>query len=657
MENNENLYLSTIAFLDDDAITTNERYLTEFCKIVIYQSGFSGLSLSEICTKINDLVLFSYSEEEIERILENNKQSFECSDGIYSISSEASKEISKRAKKFPLRRFVDYFCDTKYKDDDAIDRDELCNLVTRYIFEKFQQSIDQITNIIDSSKETVFEFSDKYTEEERVFLNAFLVWDNDEKNKMIYDLIVKSYDFCTINCTDENSFDFKGFHFYLDANIIMRLLGINNTYRQGAIKHFIEKCKDENIQLHISNFTKVEIQKSIEYQINAINREIDERGHIPPPSAMKFAKPESFTIEMYGKYYEYANKHKNWSLEAFKRALMGQLESCIRNFSYDENESFEVLDRDRFNNYVSSLKERKDPKVVKTDVNNVMLVLKSRESNTDSCMISADGKLINWCREIFVGKQSIVEFPSTWFSIIMKYTGRASSDDYASFCRFIRLPIYATDKDLRMKIEVKKRILAMDTTSNIKDRMFEELENNYSLYSESLSSKQIAEEAYEAIMKEHDNRIIETIEKQKQKEIDNITNKNELAKQSLIKQIKEKDALISHQQTRNVDSKLEDAIKDEVSKRLKIGEWITDYYNRICLFIVGLVILFFLACIFLLRPNINNDFLMNIITVLDFLIGGLIFLLINAFKEYFTNAERLESKFSNKLRKKYKALL
>ena len=56
MNNNENLYLSTIAFMDDDAITTNSRYLVEFCKMVIFQNGYLGLSSLEICAKINELV-------------------------------------------------------------------------------------------------------------------------------------------------------------------------------------------------------------------------------------------------------------------------------------------------------------------------------------------------------------------------------------------------------------------------------------------------------------------------------------------------------------------------------------------------------------------------------------------------------------------------
>lgn len=659
MNNNENLYLSTIAFMDDDAITTNSRYLVEFCKMVIFQNGYLGLSSLEICAKINELVLFTYTEEEIEHILDCNGDVFECEEGIYTITSETSNEISKREKDFLLRQYVDLFCDTKYKDDEDVDRNALCGLVTKYIFEKFQQSIDQISSILDSTKETKLEYSDKYTDEESSFLNSFLTWDNEAKNKMIYDLIVKSYDFCTINCIEVNTFDFKDFHFYLDANIIMRLLGINNAYRQDAIKHFVDKCKQEKIKLHISNFTKVEIQKSIEHQLSAIAREIAERGHIPAPSAMKFAKPDSFTIEIYGKYYEYGKKHKEWSLEAFKRSVLAQLDKCIKEFEYDEYESFEVIDSDKFKGYVSSLKEIKDEKVVKTDVNNVMLVMKSRETKSDSYMISADAKLINWCKDIFIGKRSIVEFPSVWLSIIMKYTGRASSDDYASFCRFIRLPIYTVDKDIKTKIEIKKRILAMDATSNIKDRIFEELETNYSLYSDYVSSKQIAEKAYENIMAEHDEAIRKEIETQKNSEIEAITKKNESVKQSLISQIHEKDSLITRQEENMVDAKIEVAIQEAVNKRLKKGEWIEDYYNRILIsmivvLIVAVAVVFF---VFKSKISMSEGLFGLIIAIADIVIGGILTVFINAFKEYYSNSERLHAKFRKKFMKKYKDLL
>ena len=44
----EKIYLSTLAFLDEDFFETNERYLFEFCKLVISQNGYRGLSINEI---------------------------------------------------------------------------------------------------------------------------------------------------------------------------------------------------------------------------------------------------------------------------------------------------------------------------------------------------------------------------------------------------------------------------------------------------------------------------------------------------------------------------------------------------------------------------------------------------------------------------------
>ena len=93
-------------------------------------------------------------------------------------------------------------------------------------------------------------------------------WDNDEKNEMIYRLIIKSYDFCMINCNQEITFDFTNFVFYLDANIIMRLMGINNICRKNVIERFVTKCKQANINLYVSSYSKAEMEKSIDKQIS-----------------------------------------------------------------------------------------------------------------------------------------------------------------------------------------------------------------------------------------------------------------------------------------------------------------------------------------------------------------------------------------------------
>lgn len=651
----EELYLSTIAFLDEEALTTNDRYLVEFCKIVIYQSGYKGLNSAEICKEINRLVLFSYVEEDIERVMNNYPNDFICNEGIYSVTSEIEREIEKRKKTFELRKYVDLFCDTRLKDE-KVDRNSLCNLVTRYIFEKFRQSIDQISGILDINKEHTLEEFEQYGDDDKVFLNAFLAWDNDEKNKMIYELIVKSYDFCTINCTEENAFNFENFHFYLDANIIMRLLGINNSYRQDAVKHFIEKCQKESIKLHVTNFTKDEIQKSIKHQIRAIEKEIAERKYMPTPDAMKFAKPDTFTIELYGKYYAYAKANKG-NIESFKRFLLVQLDKCIEKFDFVESDSFEAIDRERFLGYVTSLKELKDERIVKTDVNNIMFVLDMRNTNEDSYLISADSKLISWCKEIFVGKKSIVELPSTWLSLIMKYTGRTSENDYASFCKFIRLPIFPIDNDLKIKNKVKNRINAMDVAHSIKDRMFEELESNYSSYSGYVSSEVIAERAYENAMTEHDEKIRNEVNTQKETEIIKINQKNENVKQSLINQIKDKDEQISIHKEQAVDVRVAREVDKAVQKRLNIGRWINDYYNRIVLGLIIVTIIVIVITAFVLHIELNLSFAGFLVALVESIISVVIYGILNALKEYFTNKNRLCRKFEKRLKKKYKKIL
>lgn len=656
---NETLYLSTIAFFDDESITTNQHYLFEFCKMVIFQNSYVGLNASEIHDKILELVLLDYTEEEIKDVISSNSNGeIVLHDEIYTISSAAEKDIIKREKSFILRKYVDYYCDIKYKDEVKIDRNRLCSLLTKFIFEKFRESMEQISNIIDGHCDFQFEYSNDYSDEDKDFINNFLSWDNEEKNIIIYKMIVKSYDFCILNCPETASLNFEKFNFHLDSNIIMRLLGINNTYRQNAVKYFIEKCTHEKINLHISSFTKMEIQKSIERQVLAVGREIEKLGYLQSPDAMKFAKPDSFTIELYGKYFEYCKKNKTSSLEGFKRSLFTQLDNCIRLFNYDDENSFEILSPELFMKYFASLKTIKDENVVKTDVNNILLILANRENNPDEYMISADGKLIEWCKSIFIGKTSIVELPSVWLSLIMKYTGRTSGEDYASFCKFIRLPIHSYDKDIRRKIDIRNHVSAMDISSKIKDRMFEELNNNFCNYSLfSSTSEEITNIVYDKIMHEHEQLIRDEEANTRQKEIERLNELHERKNAGIIQQIKEKESTINEVKNNSVEVRIEAYLEEIIQKRIEIGKWINDYFN--CIMI--LIIVFISVLIYILYSkkiqSLEPIILTIIIPIAEFLISVVIKILLNATKEYYINSERLRKKIKNKLEKKYKKLL
>ena len=117
--------------------------------------------------------------------------------------------------------------------------------------------------------------------------------------------------------------------------------------------------------------------------------------------------------------------------------------------------------------------------------------------------------------------------------------------------------------------------------------------------------------------------------------------------------------MLSQQEAKMVDNKIEAAIKGEVDKCLRKGKWIEDYYNRILISMIAilLVIVFVVFFVFKSMIPLSEGLFGLIIAIADIIIGGVLTVIINAFKEYYTNSERLYTKYRRKLMKKYKALL
>lgn len=110
-------------------------------------------------------------------------------------------------------------------------------------------------------------------------------------------------------------------------------------------------------------------------------------------------------------------------------------------------------------------------------------------------LITADQKLVSWARGVFPGEKSIADFPSAWLSIILKYTGRELESDYKAFSQFIHLSIEPKIENLEEKIKTKALIMSSDIDDDIKIRMFEDLNNDYSRY-EGKSAEDVVHMAY-----------------------------------------------------------------------------------------------------------------------------------------------------------------
>src|SRR5690606_26186700 len=87
--------------------------------------------------------------------------------------------------------------------------------------------------------------SHSYTVIERDVINEFLVWDNNDKNKAIFDIASYALEYCMISNNGNGAHiqlnNLKNKIFYLDTNVIYRALGINGESRQNRTTTFLNK--------------------------------------------------------------------------------------------------------------------------------------------------------------------------------------------------------------------------------------------------------------------------------------------------------------------------------------------------------------------------------------------------------------------------------
>lgn len=93
----EGIYFGIVAFMDDDSVATNDRYIIELCQLALHQNIFLGLDIVEMKKEIKEIVPFDYTEEELISVLENPKNTqFKMENGKWYLSSNAEREIIER---------------------------------------------------------------------------------------------------------------------------------------------------------------------------------------------------------------------------------------------------------------------------------------------------------------------------------------------------------------------------------------------------------------------------------------------------------------------------------------------------------------------------------------------------------------------------------
>lgn len=486
--------------LSDNQSATFKRGLCNIVKLVLFESQGTFISANEIATEAKTRYSLEFTDAEVvEAIKSDRKGAFIVSVDNrltkYSLSPKESMKLQKIEDQPFIDDSVSRFMKTPFGQTCACSEKQLSNLIIKYMYEVFNNDIQTVLALMnyDGMVDMGHSRTDSFSNEEIEWINAFLNWEDKKKNKEVFELISACYEYCMITVKKDNrSFRslLRGKRFFLDTNVIFRLTGLDTYERKTVIEAFVEKCVSCGVEVSYTNFTSKEIDDTIKYKVKRIKRLLSGRSPVSG-SAMRQFHPDYEDIHFYEHYIQWIKQPGAiiGDYEGFAKHLRRLVYDSVSKMKNVHVESFNGRGKEKeFSEYCSDLltyKRNRNRDVnkltVKPDVENYLfLQQQSRRERSNSFLdknvyfISADHAYIDWTREKNPGAIPSFVLPSVWYSIMLRFSGRATADDYTAFCLFLnRRKSIAPEsrKNMRKRHAALHAVFSVDEPVDIKEEI------------------------------------------------------------------------------------------------------------------------------------------------------------------------------------------
>lgn len=435
--------------LQNQAPSTLNKYVCKLAEATLLDYP-DGISLFDLNSFINAQFNLAFTEEEVkDAIARKGQNRILVSNGLYKLASTVRKKLEVQTTLSEnlcniIQQFVGAFSVEMSVED-------IYSLLLRYFYYCFNSNVDNLLSLFEnrvSTDSSAFEA----TAEEISIINDFITWNNPQKDVLVYGLIATCYEYCMLTIKKDKILSaelFKGKRFYLDANIIFRMAGVNNEERKTVTQGFIDHCCRVGIELYCTSTTLDEVYRVIAAQVEYIK---GIAGHSMPVSCDKLEalNPHTEVNDFYRIYYDWCREpvNKCGDYTSFSMYLLKLVHETLSQLKIKESSAFKVgKQAEQYSQQVTSLKKYKNTKrtwrhtstlSAETDITNIMDTLSWRSGTgnsiwqTNDFIVSADQLLIGWSNDAYSGVP-IVVLPSVWLSIILRFSGR-TDDDYKSFC-------------------------------------------------------------------------------------------------------------------------------------------------------------------------------------------------------------------------------
>ncbi len=500
-------YLRLALVLNDNNAKTVNTNIVKILKMVIFTRDNLPLTISQIADHINQMYGLEFTHGELLNAIKKNKfegiECVVCDDPVYSTYRLTPDEYCKIRDKLsvkPLDNIVKQFIESE--SSISVPFEEIKDLIFNFLYYAFSTDVETINSLLGRNYSEVLsnEIFDTLESDKKLIINSFLNWDNTEKNKFVYNAISCGFEYCMLGFKKDNSsFSniFKGKVFYLDSNIVFRLMGLNRDERKNVIIAFIKKCLEVGIIIKYTNVTLGEIETAIEYHVNQVRNFY---GKNTPVSrqAIQALSDKYANLDFIDEYGKWTKQPGNLIGDyiSFKKYLKKLASKTLEPFAMEPYESYDnVKNYNRFHElflefekFKRSLNKNTYEGTIHVDIDNYLFIRHKNENHLGESvtgvnyyLISADHTYINWAKAKLPNTIPIIVLPSVWYSIILKYHGRASND-YGAFSQFLTLRIndYIIDKK---QAEILSSVINLNEPSNIKEEIIfdiaSKLKNEY----------------------------------------------------------------------------------------------------------------------------------------------------------------------------------
>ena len=513
-----NEYLLKLALVVN---TSHSKFIDNLTNIIIYvlyiyNSEGKQIKIEDLPKAIEKISGLEFTIKEIQQaIKEQGSNFYEISGKVLILTEAGNKQIHiENRKKFEniIKRYIEKYNISKQTE-------EVKKLIYEFLYNSVQNNIEALLNVAtgtDSSQ--ILAQLKKLDNEDRRIINDFIDWDDEQKNELLYEIISFAVDYCCLTIKkDKSNFSnlLQGKTFYLDTNILFRMLGLNNEQRKETILQFVNKCKEAKIKLLITSFTKTETLNSIQYHVRQVKKIM--QGYTGNGNALsRLYDKSNYEDSFLTVYLAWAMKNGiQGHYDDFHKYLQKEFYELVNEIRTVDAGNIQIPE-DILESYISW----KDGKITREnaeyDIKNLIFIdrIRKQKSNTmgwnvGEYLISADHKLIKWADRNFSKENPIAVLPSVWYSMLLKLQGRAQNDIKA-FSEFIKIR-YIQDKPTENIQYLINKVCEKTTNGALQDMLFDEIAKNNEQINE-LSFK--GDEQIDEIVNQAYDDILETTKKE-----------------------------------------------------------------------------------------------------------------------------------------------